>query len=283
MCIGLFDADIFMYRAASAAEHIYYSVYPLSEPYERIGEEFASHKEMKAFVEKELRKKVTDFEVVKRKEVKPVFQAKMIIDQMINTVIKATGISESVFFLSDAKNFRHRLAVTKPYKDRTAEKPEHYQAMKDYLIGKYNAVILKDLEADDALAIWAEQCDKYNIPCVINSDDKDLRQIPTMHYNVRTGVLDHVHILPALRRFFKQVMTGDPTDSIPGLPGVGDKSPYVLSIDQSTEISAMTAIVRKAYIENKKLDVPDRMVYLNEQANLIYLRRHPNEGVSFDE
>lgn len=294
MCLVGIDTDLIVYNAAAAAQHTYYKVYPkgCSEDESKLIERYDSAKDMKEAL-KQMGKKPEQFDVVPEIEVKEPYQAKLIADQIISKVYWATGATQSVMFLSDSKNFRHELATTQPYKDKRSPKPEHYQLVKDYLISHYNAVVVPDLEADDALGIFAEMCGNNDMPFVVASYDKDLKQIPGLHYDFRNDRLFHVSERESIEFFFKQVLTGDSTDTIPGLPGVGEvKAKKLLATCETYD--DMQEVVKHAYINHtigtKKNDdirpmfdsAAAALQYLNEQANLVYIRRNRNIGVDFN-
>ena len=84
-------------------------------------------------------------------------------------------------YLTGKGNFRHDIAVTEPYKGnrKEKEKPVHLEAIRQYLIKDWNAVVSEGEEADDLIAI-----DATAIPdSIIVSLDKDFNQVPGKHYN----------------------------------------------------------------------------------------------------
>ena len=60
-------------------------------------------------------------------------------------------------YLTGKGNFRHDIAVTEPYKGnrKEKEKPVHLEAIRQYLIKDWNAVVSEGEEADDLIAIDA--------------------------------------------------------------------------------------------------------------------------------
>ena len=64
--------------------------------------------------------------------------------------------------------------------------------------------------------------DDDGVPYVVATIDKDLDQIPGDHYDYRQHVFYDVNIFDAEMFFWKQCITGDSTDNIPGCYRVGD-------------------------------------------------------------
>ena len=127
-------------------------------------------------------------------------------------------------FLTGTGNFRDTVATIQPYKGNRVDsfKPKYYSDITDYLMDFWGAELINGREADDALGceqwdVWKDGHDTT----VIVSIDKDLDNIPGYHYNWRKEDLYYVDIDEADRHFWKQVVTGDTTDNIRGIPGRG--------------------------------------------------------------
>lgn len=215
-----------------------------------------------------------------------------------------------IYLTSDDKsNFRFELATSKGYKaNRTSPKPIHYEAVRTYLKEKYGAHLIVNQEADDALGI--AQCANLN-DSVIASIDKDMKMIPGNHYNFVTGEFSYQDELQAASAFYSQLLTGDTTDNIPGLPGIGPKkashiltpSGSDLPRDKKAYIKWMEEAVIKTYGEwaqktygvvstddsHSREEAYRRFGkdYLLEQGNLLWIRRKPNQtwspGVLYEE
>jgi DNA polymerase-1 len=118
---------------------------------------------------------------------------------------------------SDVKNFRKN--ILPEYKgNRTSRKPMGFKAIRERVFKEYaHKIIMKpNLEADDCLGILATtKPEEY----VIWSIDKDLKQIPGRHLT-EEGIVEIAHD-EADFFFYKQVLTGDTTDNYKGCPGIG--------------------------------------------------------------
>ena len=92
------------------------------------------------------------------------------------------GFAEPILFFSDTKNFRKK--ISPDYKGhRNRKKPCGYKRVISNLKIQYNVIIMKELEADDAMGIYATA----HPGNVIVSPDKDMRQIPGKLYDLETS------------------------------------------------------------------------------------------------
>lgn len=127
------------------------------------------------------------------------------------------GDTEIVLFFSDSVNFRKK--IYPEYKGhRNRKKPCGYKRVIRELQNLYEVVTLPELEADDALGIYAT---KYPGNCVV-SPDKDLRQIPGQLYNL--DEMMSVDPEEGRRWHLIQTLAGDQTDGYSGAPGYGVKT-----------------------------------------------------------
>lgn len=92
-----------------------------------------------------------------------------------------------------------------------------------YMKEKYDAVQADGMEADDLVSIWAYEARELEIPFVICGIDKDLKQIPGNHYNYNKQVHEFVDDDNANLNLMLQCLTGDTSDNIPGIKGIGPK------------------------------------------------------------
>ena len=79
-------------------------------------------------------------------------------------------------------------------------------------------------EADDLCGIYSNVCLKEGKLPIICHIDKDLNQIPGLHYNYRHK---HEHKYKvscedAYHMMLRQCLSGDRTDNIKGIPGIGE-------------------------------------------------------------
>jgi len=167
--------------------------------------------------------------------------------------------------------FRNHVAITRPYKgNRAPAKPEHLDYAKAYMIGKWKATVQTHVESEDVVLMRATELGKDNF--MIVTIDKDLRQMPGQFYDYRKDETYRVSEEEARLNFWGQVLTGDPVDNIPGLPGVGPKKAAgVLRKSKNDELSLATAVAT----EYQKAGF--NYAYFVEQCRLLRLLRSPTE------
>lgn len=144
-------------------------------------------------------------------------------NELFDNILVKTKATSYRAFLSSSNNFRKE--IDPEYKaNRTAPKPRHLQACREYAVDQMNAEIAPDgLEADDMLGIC--QTDDT----VICSLDKDLLQVEGKHFQwaiagknwERPDEFIDQHKNDGLRLFYQQCITGDPSDNVKGIKGMG--------------------------------------------------------------
>ena len=103
-----------------------------------------------------------------------------------------------------------------------SKKPIGYGALKSEILFHNPLSMQHDkVEADDLVSIIASTLRKEDTPYVIASLDKDLRQIPGRHWDIKHREEDYIGEVQARRNWWEQVLTGDRVDNIPGCPSIG--------------------------------------------------------------
>jgi DNA polymerase-1 len=135
----------------------------------------------------------------------------------ISNITKQFGdFATPILFFSDSNNFRKK--ISPDYKGhRNRKKPCGYKRVIRDLRINYEVIVMKTLEADDAMGIYATA----HPGNMIVSPDKDMRQIPGKLYNLT----DTTYITPeeGAKWHLIQTLAGDQTDGYSGVPGIGVK------------------------------------------------------------
>jgi DNA polymerase-1 len=129
---------------------------------------------------------------------------------------KFGSFSDLILFFSDTKNFRKK--IMPEYKGhRNRKKPCGYKRVIKALKDNYEVIVMPELEADDALGIYATK----NSGNIIVSPDKDMKQIPGKLYNLDEEFT--ITEAEGAKWHLIQSLAGDQTDGYSGVPGIGVK------------------------------------------------------------
>lgn len=180
-------------------------------------------------------------------------------------------------FLTGKGNYRDKLATIKVYKGNRDpnNKPEYYDEIRQYLIDFHGAEIVDGMEADDKMGI--EQWKRKDRGTVIVGIDKDMKCIPGYHFNWVKGLFEYQTLAEANKMFWTQVLTGDTTDNIQGIPGVGAKGAAKILAGTDGTWTDMYARVLAAY--EAKMGAAG-MAAFHETASLVWIQRE--EGINYD-
>ena len=137
--------------------------------------------------------------------------------QFINQMLEETGADTYKIYLTGKGNFRYKVREDYKANRKGADKPVHYQLVRDYLVKKFKAQVVDGMEADDALAL-GQQSDT-----AIASIDKDLLMVEGRHYKYGKCTWQDVTAKQGEYVFYKQMLTGDRVDNITGIRGLGEK------------------------------------------------------------
>lgn len=189
---------------------------------------------------------------------------------MLHKILDATGADSYKIFITGKDNYRNDIAVTKPYKgNRSGDKPVHYDAIHTYLKDYWNAKVIDGMEADDAMGIAQSKDPSTTIIC---TTDKDLDMISGNHYNWRKEELYKVTQPEADKFFMKQLLMGDATDNIQGVPGIGPKKADRI-IDEAENMSDLYWLILETYALHYEKPFETMM----EMANLLWIQRKKDQ------
>ena len=148
-------------------------------------------------------------------------QAKKAFQNIIEDICIELQSVNFIVCLSDSKNFRHGVASFYKSGRKKTRKPVGYKALVEWCVETYRTTKRPELEADDCMGIIATL--PTNEDSWIVSDDKDMKTIPCRLYRPSGREKMIIDEAEADRYFFMQCLTGDPTDGYKGLAGVGEK------------------------------------------------------------
>lgn len=139
------------------------------------------------------------------------------VDSRIEQVVHNLEADNVIVTLTGKDNFRKDVLPSYKSNRINTRKPMVLPVLREYLQDKHDAIIWKNLEADDVMGIMGTEDGSETI---IYSQDKDLKTIPT--YISQDGIdYELISEAQADYNFMTQTLTGDTTDGYAGLKGVG--------------------------------------------------------------
>jgi len=296
------DADYIIYAAGMAGQYSMKDVYmPSDLEFPVVCLRYV--KDLKAWL---LGKNLTkdDVVIIERPVLEPVnvvlHSVKMMLKELSGTF--EGGIE---LYLTGGGNFREDVAVEVPYKFKRLSKsardslrdqgrwvdllndtedtfkepqrPKHKEAIIKSMRDNWGATLIEGKEADDEVSRiqYADYVsggveDKPRI-CITHVD-KDIDMIPGPHYNPRKEEMSFISKETAYKNFFKQLITGDATDSIIGLKGYGPVRANKI-IDPLGSADECIDVVYELYQDFYQDSVEDTDALLEERAQLLWMMR----------
>lgn len=176
-------------------------------------------------------------------------------------------------FLTGKGNFRNDVSPIYKQNRKEAPKPKHLSIIREYLISEWGAIISVGEEADDLISKAAHAL-KYD--CIVATIDKDMKQLPCLHYNLSYGTFDEVSPWDGLKFFYEQILMGDRIDCIIGIYKVGPKKAAQYLDNCKNELDLYNTCV-KVYMEKEDLSEYEATKRVLTNGKLLWLRRTEGE------
>jgi DNA polymerase-1 len=195
-------------------------------------------------------------------------------DSLFTSITESLFVDDYAMAIGNNEGSNFRYDIYDKYKaNRTkskSERPEWFYDLKSNIVNDYDGCIFADYcEADDLIRIWANQIEDY----IVVSVDKDLDCIEGKHYNPRKDLIYTIQEEDANYNYWKQIIMGDSTDNIPGVPGIGPKKAEKLLLEEPPAVAACKAY-EKHYGE-------EGYNYLLANGKLIHILRTPTDYFNF--
>lgn len=197
-------------------------------------------------------------------------------DNVLFNILLGVEVKHRVYLFSGKSRdtFRYGASIEKLYKGtRKNTLPKYPEAENDMRISQehirdnHTNIWYPDLEADDLCAMF------QNENTFIYSNDKDLKQIPGTHYDIKKGDFFSISEDQAWEFLMIQCLEGDNSvDNVPGLPGHGPSS--TKKVFNNVSIHGMLHTVQEAFMS--KYGRREGFDMFVEQYNL--LRLYFNRG-----
>lgn len=178
----------------------------------------------------------------------------MHLNSFISEVIAAAGATHYIGFFGskeDGAKPNFRFDVDPGYKATRPETPEWIlkwrPLLHETMTSKWGFVGVDGMEADDAVSIAAKYFKNEFDEIIVAACDKDLKQIPGVtFYNYQKHTSEFISEFNGAFNLAIQLLTGDQTDCVKGLDGIGPKKAEKL-LGECTTIAQLKWAVARMY------------------------------------
>lgn len=145
-----------------------------------------------------------------------------LIDNCIDYIKRSCDTNDVQLYLTGDQSVSLNNIIAPEYKsNRVVARPAYYTKLRDYMIKSYDAIVCDGEEADYRIA-RIKHGDVVNDYTIASIDKDLLRLIPGKHFNYNTGKWIVTTEKDANRNFALMVISGDRSDNINGLHGMGE-------------------------------------------------------------
>jgi DNA polymerase-1 len=209
----------------------------------------------------------------------PLWVATSRAERMVDGILEGTDADSFELWLTGSGNFRFNYYPEYKANRIGAIRPKWEPEVRQFLIDKFGAKLSEGCEADDM--VGALQTDST----IIAHIDKDINMIPGWHFHwglTRQGKVIHephkYFITPdeAIYNFYYQMLVGDSTDNIKGVPGIGPKK--AKAILEGLSEQEMFEAVRDAYSNDDYMLMSGQCLWIWRKPGDIW--RFPDTTIS---
>lgn len=201
-------------------------------------------------------------------------EAVLNLSDRIDDICEKLEVNEYAIFLTIGKTFRHDINSYKSNRPTDRKLPVFYY-IKEILRQDANYTI--GVEADDLVTYWAYKSSNH-IAC---SPDKDVINTNLKCYNYNKNEFINNTDEEISYNFWKQMLTGDSSDGILGLPGVGPKTSdkwfqkVLLNLKTGKDSVTIEQLVLSKYLEH--LGFSNGMKKFYENFKQLYILRNEED------
>ena len=196
----------------------------------------------------------------------------------LNTLKTCIFQSDNIVAMQGPNNFR---GVLHPLYKQSASRLKSrnnrapwFSNLNAFLASQPDVLLSHGCEADDLIRMHALEAERAGFSFAVISSDKDLDCIPGLHIDPKQGVNEYeVTEAQALRHYWRQILSGDGVDNIPGLPGVGPVKAERFLGSASTPPEYLSCAIA-AYRQYHADDWEQHLVF---NGRLIHMWRYPGD------
>jgi len=174
------------------------------------------------------------------------------VDDTLGKWMAELKLNKVIICLTHKENFRKTILPTYKENRKGTMKPLHLLPIKKYLADSYPTYERPGLEADDVMGILSTHPKLVPGKKVIISIDKDMEQIPGYLFNPNKDKKPRkIKAIDGMRVHYMQTLTGDATDGYSGCPGIGPKKAEAIlnGLDGTTWDRIVNAYAAKGLTE----------------------------------
>lgn len=149
-------------------------------------------------------------------------------DFYMNNILTNGNFNNYIVYLKGQNTISFRKLTNPDYKsNRPSQAPSWWEFLKNYLQESWGAIVIDDMEVDDAVNITRLQLPDSFIVAI----DGDLLGLEGTHYNWKTQEWITVNKFQEEKKFWSDMICGQTGDNIKGILGKGEKhfNNYVLA------------------------------------------------------
>lgn len=213
------------------------------------------------------------------------------LNDFIKEILVNTRSNQYLGFLTGGDSFRVKLslAMTYPHKEnkiithkplvkeykgcrKGKPKPHFFHELRESMVNDWGFHMLNEIEADDAVCMCAYKYDN----CIIASKDKDMKQIPTMHYHIKDKSLTRVNAKEAHYNLYHQIIMGDTSDDVAGIVGMGEAkaTKFLANVNPENYHVAVKSLYQDKF--NTVFASPGEQIFYVTKGMIELLKEWPN-------
>ena len=180
---------------------------------------------------------------------------------ILNIIGNSYNVDRYYVFVKGKDNFRYK--IFPEYKKSRPQKHPIIDILNQYLVENFAAIESHNAESDDYVFSYS-QLPEYIGRAIVCSVDKDMLQIPGIHYDYQKNKYHHISEEDGRYNLAIQMIMGDAADCIPALRGYGRKKAEKI-IKRGMSVYQNIRVILQEYQKNCKT-----LVEAREQIRLNY-------------
>lgn len=162
-----------------------------------------------------------------------------------NRIIASSDADRYILYIKGKGNYRYSIYPEYKANRPKTELPTWWNTIRNYMIEKYKAVPVDNMEVDDACRITQKKIPNSFISAI----DQDLLGLEGEAFNWSKGVWVETTPLESIYKFWGDMVCGQSGDNIKGIPGKGEK--YFKSLlDKADGSIPFHSLILQEYIKH---------------------------------